>query len=31
MIGEIENVYKDKPLIRNPEYEIAFWLCYVFV
>lgn len=28
MIREIENVYKEKPLIRNLEYKIGLSLCY---
>ena len=31
MIREIENVYKEKPLIRSLEYEMGLWLCNVFL
>lgn len=31
MIREIENVYKEKPLIRNPEYKMGLSLYYVFI
>lgn len=30
-IAEIENVYKEKPLIRNLEYKIGLSLCYAFI
>lgn len=31
MIREIENVYKEKPLIRSLEYEMGLSLCNVFL
>lgn len=30
-IAEIENVYKEKPLIRNLEYKIGLSLCHAFI
>lgn len=31
MIREIENVYKEKLVIRNAEYKIGLSLYYVFI
>lgn len=31
MIQEIENVYKEKLLIRNPEYKVVLSLYFVLI